>query len=175
MLTLDTLNVMLAVSEEGLIEEVVITLLASPQLAAFFEKFPKLRKAMTDDLPRWRDNLRQRFKETEVPPELTEEVAGYQQCQRLSTPQFIAQLQQTLTLLDNVHSPFASRARALVTDNPSFTPALHTLFLQRWRLSLVVGPRPSISSCWTKSANSCSVRSRANDPERPVRTGAGGE
>ena len=63
MLTLDTLNVMLAVSEEGLIEEVVITLLASPQLAAFFEKFPKLRKAMTDDLPRWRDNLRQRFKD----------------------------------------------------------------------------------------------------------------
>lgn len=54
MLTLDTLNVMLAVSEEGLIEEVVITLLASPQLAAFFEKFPKLKKAMTDDLPRWR-------------------------------------------------------------------------------------------------------------------------
>jgi hypothetical protein len=40
MLTLDTLNVMLAVSEEGLIEEVLITLLASPQLAAFFEKFP---------------------------------------------------------------------------------------------------------------------------------------
>ena len=46
MLTLDTLNVMLAVREEGLIEEVVITLLASPQLAAFFEKFPKLKKAM---------------------------------------------------------------------------------------------------------------------------------
>ena len=77
MLTLDTLNVMLAVSEEGLIEEVVITLLASPQLAAFFEKFPKLKKAMTDDLPRWRDNLRQRFKETEVPPELTEEVVSF--------------------------------------------------------------------------------------------------
>ncbi|MDU4223986.1 MAG: hypothetical protein E7I08_09715, partial [Enterobacter asburiae] len=138
MLTLDTLNVMLAVSEEGLIEEVVITLLASPQLAAFFEKFPKLKKAMTDDLPRWRENLRQRFRETEVPPELTEEVACYQQCQRLSTSQFIVQLPQTLTLLDNVHSPFASQARALVTDNATFTPALHTLFLQRWRLSLVV-------------------------------------
>ena len=138
MLTLDTLNVMLAVSEEGLIEEVVITLLASPQLAAFFEKFPKLKKAMTDDLPRWRDNLRQRFKETEVHPELTEEVACYQQCQRLSTSQFIVQLPQTLAVLDNVHSPFASQARALVTDNATFTPALHTLFLQRWRLSLVV-------------------------------------
>lgn len=125
MLTLDTLNVMLAVSEEGLIEEVVITLLASPQLAAFFEKFPKLRKAMTDDLPRWRDNLRQRFKETEVPPELTEEVAGYQQCQRLSTPQFIAQLQQTLTLLDNVHSPVCQPGQSAGHGQPQlhFRPA----------------------------------------------------
>ena len=83
---------------------------------------------MTDDLPRWRDNLRQRFKETEVPQELTEEVACYQQCQRLSTSQFIVQIPQTLTLLDKVHSPFASQARALVTDNATFTPALHTLF-----------------------------------------------
>ncbi|CDL28413.1 hypothetical protein [Escherichia coli ISC7] len=40
MLTLDTLNVMLAVSEEGLIEEMIIALLASPQLAVFFEKIP---------------------------------------------------------------------------------------------------------------------------------------
>lgn len=110
---------------------------------------------MTDDLPRWRDNLRQRFKETEVPPELTEEVAGYQQCQRLSTPQFIAQIQQTLTLLDNVHSPFASRARALVTDNPSFTPALHTLFYSAGGSVLSFRPPLSTSSCWTKSANSC--------------------
>lgn len=35
MLTLDTLNVMLAVSEEGLIEETIVTLLASPQLVGF--------------------------------------------------------------------------------------------------------------------------------------------
>lgn len=78
---------------------------------------------MTDDLPRWRDNLRQRFRETEVPPELTEEVAGYQQCQRLSTPQFVVQLPQTLALLDKVHSPFASQARALVMPDENRNPA----------------------------------------------------
>lgn len=43
MLTLDTLNVMLAVGEEGMIEEIILTLLASPQLAIFFEKFPGLK------------------------------------------------------------------------------------------------------------------------------------
>lgn len=138
MLSLDTLNVMLAVSEEGMIEEIVLTLLASPQLVAFFEKFPKLKRAVTDDLPRWREELRQRLKETEVPPDLTEEVACYQESQRLSTPQFNAQLSQILALLEKVHSPYASQAKTLAADNATFTPALHTLFLQRWRLSLVV-------------------------------------
>ncbi|MDI5424828.1 hypothetical protein MJM99_32255, partial [Salmonella enterica subsp. enterica serovar Kentucky] len=32
MLTLDTLNTMLAVSEEGMVEEMILALLASPQL-----------------------------------------------------------------------------------------------------------------------------------------------
>lgn len=90
MLTLDTLNVMLAVSEEGLIEEMIIALLASPQLAVFFEKFPRLKAAITDDVPRWREALRSRLKDARVPPELTEEVMCYQQSQLLSTPQFIA-------------------------------------------------------------------------------------
>jgi uncharacterized protein with von Willebrand factor type A (vWA) domain len=47
-------------------------------------------------------------------------------------------LPQILTLLDKLRSPFAAQANAMVKDNPTFTPALQTLFLQRWRLSLVV-------------------------------------
>jgi uncharacterized protein with von Willebrand factor type A (vWA) domain len=73
-----------------------------------------------------------------VPPELAEEVLCYQQSQLLSTSQFIVQLPQILTLLDKLRSPFAAQANAMVKDNPTFTPALQTLFLQRWRLSLVV-------------------------------------
>lgn len=104
MLTLDTLNVMLAVSEEGLIEEMIIALLASPQLAVFFEKFPRLKAAITDDVPRWREALRSRLKDARVPPELTEEVMCYQQSQLLSTPQFIVQLPQILDLLHRLNS-----------------------------------------------------------------------
>ena len=70
MLTIDTLNVMLAVSEEGMIEEMIIALLASPQLAVFFEKFPRLKSAITDDLPRWRETFRNRLKGAPVPQEL---------------------------------------------------------------------------------------------------------
>lgn len=138
MLTLDTLNVMLSVSEEGLIEEMLLALLASPQLALFFEKFPRLKHAITEDIPRWRESLKNRLKEVDVPPELVDEVMCYQQCQKLSTTQFIVQLPQTLTLLHKLQSPFAAQAQQLVDGNATFTPALHTLFLQRWRLSLVV-------------------------------------
>ena len=38
-MTLDMLNVMLAVGEEGMIDEMLLALLAAPQLAVFFEKF----------------------------------------------------------------------------------------------------------------------------------------
>ncbi|QIR25278.1 ATPase RavA stimulator ViaA [Kluyvera genomosp. 3] len=138
MLTIDTLNVMLAVGEEGMIEEMIIALLASPQLAVFFEKFPRLKSAITDDLPRWRETFRNRLKGTPVPHELEEEVICYQQSQILSTSQFIVQLPQILALLTRVQSPFAAQAQQLAANNATFTPALHTLFLQRWRLSLVV-------------------------------------
>ena len=138
MLTIDTLNVMLAVGEEGMIEEMIIALLASPQLAVFFEKFPRLKSAITDDLPRWRETFRNRLKGAPVPHELEEEVICYQQSQILSTSQFIVQLPQILALLTRVQSPFAAQAQQLAANNATFTPALHTLFLQRWRLSLVV-------------------------------------
>ena len=95
-MTLDTLNIMLAVSEEGMIEEMLLALLASPQLAVFFEKFPRLKNIIAADIPRWREAVKARLKEANVPQELDEEVQCYQQNQRLSTPQFIVQLPQIL-------------------------------------------------------------------------------
>lgn len=138
MLNLDTLNVALAVSEEGLIEEMLIALLASPQLAVFFEKFPRLKNAVLDDLPQWRENIKSRIKEAHVPQELAMELVCYQQSQLLSTGQFILQLPALLKQLNQLRSPFYSQAKQLVEGNAVFTPALQTLLLQRWRLSLVV-------------------------------------
>lgn len=68
-MTLDMLNVMLAVSEEGMIEEMLLALLASPQLAVFFEKFPRLKNIIAADIPRWREAVRARLKETQIPPD----------------------------------------------------------------------------------------------------------
>ena len=116
----------------------IVLMLASPQLAIFFEKFPKLKHAITEDVPRWRAALKKHLQEAEVPAQLALEILSYQQNQLLSTAHFTVQLPQILSLLEKLQSPFAAQARQIVAENPRFTPALHTLFLQRWRLSLVV-------------------------------------
>lgn len=78
MLTLDTFNVMLVVSEEGLIEEMIIVLLVLSQLAVFFEKFLRLKAVIIDDVFRWREALRSRLKDVRVSSEFIEEVMCYQ-------------------------------------------------------------------------------------------------
>ena len=40
----------------------LLALLASPQLAVFFEKFPRLKNIIAADIPRWREAVRARLK-----------------------------------------------------------------------------------------------------------------
>lgn len=138
MLSLDTLNMLLVVNENEMVEEIILAVVASPQLMVFFKKFPRLKKAVTQDLPRWREQLKNKLHDSYVPQELAQEVMCYQHMQQLSTKQFTAHLQDNLAVLQQSRSPFFAQAKQLAEDNPHITPALHTLFLQRWRLSLVV-------------------------------------
>lgn len=140
MISLDTLSMFLAVSENELIEELVIGLLASPQLVAFFEKFPKLKNALTRDLPHWKAEILQQIKSTAVPENLAAEFSRFQQCQTLSPPDFSAQMPALLAWLEQQRSPFAEKAQTLIDsyEDPSLTSARQTLFLQRWRLSLTL-------------------------------------
>ncbi|WP_158782472.1 ATPase RavA stimulator ViaA [Pantoea sp. BAV 3049] len=141
MISLDTLSAFLAVSENDLIEELVLALLASPQLAIFFEKFPGLKKALMQDLPRWKSEIMEQLKNTRVPDELADEFTLFQQCQPLNLKEFCLRLPEVLQYLEQHHSPFAEKARALVANADaasSLTGSQQTLFLQRWRLSLTL-------------------------------------
>ena len=70
MLSLETLDLLLAITEGELIEEMIIGMLAAPQLSIFFKKFPAIRRALDRDLPRWKLQLKQRLHEPVVPPAL---------------------------------------------------------------------------------------------------------
>ena len=137
MFSLETLDVMLAIKEAELIDELIVTLLATPQLQVLFEKFPRLKRALTKDLPEWRFRLKQRIHDTPVPPELAKEFYLYQHCQQSSQGTFQAELDETVEKLEQVNSPFVTEALAL-KDNASKTAnaSFHGLFMQRWRLNI---------------------------------------
>ncbi|WP_338559498.1 ATPase RavA stimulator ViaA [Erwinia sp. E_sp_B04_7] len=140
MISLDTLSALLAISEGELLEELVIALLASPQLALFFEKFPGMKKALLRDLPRWKTEVLEQLKTTAVPDDLAAEFALFQKFQGLSHSHFCQQLPELLVWLSLHHSPFEEKAQQLVANNDvgDLSQAQQTLFLQRWRLSLTL-------------------------------------
>lgn len=140
MISLETLSTLLSIGETELIEELILALLASPQLAMFFEKFPRLKQAMMRDLPRWRSEIVEQMKATAVPEALAQEFQLFQQAQLFSQHEFSQQLPDVMTQLKNLPSPFIEEASKLLlhTDSAQLSNAQHTLFLQRWRLSLTL-------------------------------------
>ncbi len=138
MLSLMAVDAILAISEAELIEELILTLLAAPQLALFFEKHPRLKQAITRDVGQWRDKLKARLADARIPATLGQEVQLYQQAQLQPHREIESQLPYLLSQLQALDSPFYGQGQQLIASNPTFTPSLHTLFLQRWRLSLVL-------------------------------------
>lgn len=140
MLDIATLDLFLAISEEELIEEMVIGLLASPQLAVFFRTFPRIKKAVMQDILRWKKQLQQKMQHSAIPAELASEFYFYQQCAQANTRTFYTTLNNTLATLQELKSPFAIQAEKLRDAANLSTPAdsLQILFLQRWRTSLTL-------------------------------------
>ncbi|MDR0218578.1 MAG: ATPase RavA stimulator ViaA [Enterobacteriaceae bacterium] len=143
MLTLATIDLLLSISEGELIEEITQALLSTPQLAIFFEKHPKLKQALMQDLPEWKQILRQKIKETTVPAPLAEEFQLYQYISTINPADFYQQLSGIADKLQQFQSPFAKEADALFksfsvsTERPEYTSSRHILFMQRWRASLI--------------------------------------
>lgn len=140
MISLETLSALLSIGEAELIEELILALLASPQLAIFFEKFPGLKQAMLRDVPRWKAEINAELKATPVPETLADEFQLFQRAQLLSHHDFSQQLPEILEALTQLPSPFLEEAQRLLqhTDAHQLSGAQHTLFLQRWRLSLTL-------------------------------------
>lgn len=138
MLSLATLDLLLSVNESQLIEEIIISLLATPQLAVFFEKHPRLKKALLKDLSEWKKDLKQKLQDALVPAQLSEEFQLYQRALGQATELFFNQLPDLITKLEQLDSPFYPEARKLATGKIDNYSARQSLFIQRWRINLIL-------------------------------------
>ncbi len=138
MLSLATLDLLLSINEGQLIEEIILTLLATPQLAVFFEKHPRLKKALLRDLSGWKKDLKQKLQQAVVPQQLAEEFQLYQQSLAKPTEKFFDQLPAILDKLNEIDSPFAAEMNKLATPATTNLAARQALIIQKWRISLIL-------------------------------------
>ncbi len=142
MLDLSTLDMFLSINDSELLDNFIQTLLASPQLVIFMEKYPALKKALLHRTPLIKQRLAQTIKETKVSPELAAEFQAFQEYQLLAQNAFNAALPQILARLEQLASPFSPQARTLTRnatlDNTRPERSFQILFLQRWRISLTL-------------------------------------
>ena len=138
MMSLASLVLLLSVNESQLIEEIIISLLATPQLAVFFEKHPRLKKALLKDLSSWKKDLKQKLQDALVPQQLSEEFGLYQKSLGIHTDKFFTQLPDVIARLEQLESPFYREALQLQKGKIENRSARQSLIVQRWRISLIL-------------------------------------
>ncbi|PHM30634.1 ATPase RavA stimulator ViaA [Xenorhabdus innexi] len=138
MLTLPTLDLLLAISESELIEEVILTLLNTPQLIALFKTFPKIKQSVMKEIPGWRQTLQQQIKEAVISTPLAEEFKLYQQTSTLKSTDFYQKFPQLIEEIKQIQSPFSDDADRLYKHLSWGSQAGHSLFIQRWRACLIL-------------------------------------
>lgn len=141
MLTLESLEMLLSIDENELLDDLVLALLATPQLAAFLEQHRRMKAALLHDLPEWKASLKQRLRATVAPADLEREFTCYQNTQTIDNLTFQSRIPRIVDTLQTVDSPFLSQANKLIaqtepTLGQRFSNAFHALFLQRWKMSL---------------------------------------
>lgn len=99
MVTLDTLNLLLSIDQGQLLDDIILTLLGSPQVVLLLEQFPALKKALMKRAPLMKPRLEQALRQGKVPPALASEFYLFQQSQLQDNHVFLAQLPETLTRL----------------------------------------------------------------------------
>ena len=135
MITVDVLNLFFSISESELIEKMSIAILAT-----FVKKSSVPQAVLQRELTEWKSRVKQQIKASPIPDDLAAEFQHFQRYQAFSHHDFCAQLPLLLPWLDTQHSHFAEQAHALCehAEYPHLSSAQRQLFLQRWRLSLML-------------------------------------
>ncbi|WP_179038392.1 ATPase RavA stimulator ViaA [Limnobaculum xujianqingii] len=138
MMSLQTIELLLSISESEIIEELLISLFAAPQLAIFFEKYPKIRNAFNKEVSGWKIKLQDKLKQSEVPVSISSEFTLYKQSISSDNFLFFDRLDDVLKQLEELHSPFFDQAKKLSATAEYRNESFRSLFLQQWRKILSI-------------------------------------
>ncbi|GKX61121.1 ATPase RavA stimulator ViaA [Leminorella grimontii] len=135
-MSLQTIELLLSISETELIEEMIIGLLAAPQLALFFEKYPKIKRSFDKEVAAWKKKQRYQLQQSDVPSPISREFAFYKQAIAWSSADFASEVKTIVERLESLNSSFSNSAKALLNSTERHGEGFQKLFIERWRKSL---------------------------------------
>lgn len=134
MLGPDSLNIVLAIAESGIIETAVNDLLARSQV--MMVENTTIRTSVKNHLTKWRSSVKNRITKVGEAEHFQTEIALYQRVVQLDEHTFIKQLPELVKQLE-WHSSFYTKARQLAEDQKAVNnPMFAYFFCDQWYQSL---------------------------------------
>ena len=136
MVDLQTLSLLLSINETQMVQDLVSTVMSSPQVSQFMHEHPLFFKNVQEHVQQWSQSIPAQLKNIPVPDDLQQEYILYLDAQGLSAEQFTQQSADLLVQLQ--HSDFHTDAQnLLLTLSQANAHNRKQLFIQKWREHLV--------------------------------------
>ena len=132
MIDLQTLSALLSISEHQMVQDLVSTVMSSPQVSQFLHEHPGFFKHIHEQVEKWSQTIPAQMKSIPVPEDLQQEYILYLDAQGLSPEQFQQKSHQLLTELQNTN--FHADAQQLLLTLQQANPANRKqLFIHKWK------------------------------------------
>jgi len=136
MVDLQTLSLLLSINETQVVQDLVSTVMSSPQVSQFMHEHPLFFKNVQEHVQQWSQSVPAQMKNIPVPDDLQQEYILYLETQGLSPEQFTEH--STRVLLQLQQSDFHADAQNLLLSLSQANPHNRKqLFMQKWREHLV--------------------------------------
>ncbi len=134
MLGADSLNIVLAIAESGIIETAVNDLLARSQM--MMVENDGIRASVKNHLAKWHSQVKQQITQVTESEHFQTEMALYQQVIHWDEETFFSKLPELVKQLEGM-SPFYLKARQLMEDNNALkNPMFAHFFCDQWYKAL---------------------------------------
>lgn len=135
MIDLQTLSTLLSINETQMVQDLVSTVMSSPQVTHFLQEHPGFLKHIHTHVEKWGQTIPTQMKNIPAPDDLQQEYILYLDAQGLGPSEF--QAHSTRMLLQLQNSNFYPDAHQLLDDLHRQNVANRKdLFMQKWRESM---------------------------------------
>jgi uncharacterized protein with von Willebrand factor type A (vWA) domain len=132
MVDLQTLSLLLSINETQMVQDLVSSVMSSPQISNFMHDHPRYLKHIQQHVEQWSKALPAQMKSMPVPDDLQEEYILYLETQGFTPEQFTQHSVRVLFQLQRSH--FHTDAQNLLISLSQANPINRKqLFMQKWR------------------------------------------